>query len=65
MEWRERYIRKWSCPMLRYYTGICLERPRKAIKRLSQDNQFPSRDLNPVSPEYETRVLTTRFRRSV
>jgi hypothetical protein len=31
----------------------------------SQDSWLPSRDLNPVSPNYEARMLTTQQRRSV
>jgi hypothetical protein len=34
-------------------------------ENLSQDNQSLGRDLNPGSPEYEERVLTTGPRRSV
>jgi hypothetical protein len=40
-----------------------LERLRKTTK--TWDNRSPCRDLNPVSPEYEAGVLTTRPRPSV
>jgi hypothetical protein len=38
--------RKWPWPVLRYYTNIYLE-------KLSHDNPFQDRDLNPRYPEYE------------
>jgi hypothetical protein len=54
-----------SGPILRYYDSICLEELRKNTKALSQDSQFPGRELNPRPPEYETGELTTQPRRSV
>jgi hypothetical protein len=52
--------RKWSWPNLRYYLGICLQGLRKAMKRLYQESQSPSQDLNPRPSEYEAGVLIPR-----
>jgi hypothetical protein len=46
-------------------SSIRLEERKENTKILSQDNRSPGRDLNPVPPEYEAGVLTTRPRRSV
>jgi hypothetical protein len=49
---------KRSWPNLKYYLGIRLTALRKATKHLSQDTRSLVRDLNPVTPENETGVLT-------
>jgi hypothetical protein len=48
--------------IVRYYPSLRLE---KVTKNLSQNSQFPGRDLNPGLPEYEAGVLTTRQRCSI
>jgi hypothetical protein len=60
----EKYIRNWSWSnlLLAYYLGICIERPRKTTKTLSQDSRSPGRDLNQGPPKYETRVRTHLIR---
>jgi hypothetical protein len=57
--------KKQLWPNLRSYPGIYLEGLRKTMKTLSQDSQFPGRDLNPGPPEYEAGVLTTHPRHLV
>jgi hypothetical protein len=52
--------RKETWPNLGYYHGICLEGLRKTTKNLSHGRRSQNRDLNPVLPEYEAAVLTTR-----
>jgi hypothetical protein len=42
-----------------------LEGTKENHENLSEDSRFPGRDLNPIPPEYEVGVLTTRPRRSV
>jgi hypothetical protein len=44
---------------------VCLDRPSKTTKNLSQDSWSVDQDLSPGSPEYKARVLTTRPQRSV
>jgi hypothetical protein len=51
--------------ILRYYSGIGLERLEKTMKNISQDDRSPGRDLNPESPEHEEGLLTAQPRRSV
>jgi hypothetical protein len=51
--------------ILSHYPGIRLEGLGKITKNLNQDSRSPGRDLNPGPPEYESGVLTTRWRRSV
>jgi hypothetical protein len=40
------------------YPGICLEGLRKTRDTLSKDTHSPGRDMYPVHPEYNVRVLT-------
>jgi hypothetical protein len=49
--------RKRPWPNVRHYTGILLERLRKATNKLSQDRLSPGRDLNTGLPEYEVRTF--------
>jgi hypothetical protein len=51
--------------ILRYYLNIRMEGLWKTTKNISRDTWFSGRDLNPESIEYESRVSTTRPRRSV
>jgi hypothetical protein len=46
----EKIWRKRSWPILRYYPGIHLEGLRET-KNLSQDSQFPGKDMNPGTPK--------------
>jgi hypothetical protein len=65
VEWKgDRWMMNWkgsgrkrSWPNLRHYLSICLEGLKKTTKTLNQGY------LNPVPPEYEARMLTTRPRR--
>jgi hypothetical protein len=57
------YSRKRSWPNLRYYPVIRLKGLKKTMKPLSRDSRSPGRDLNPVPPEYEAGVPSTRRRR--
>jgi hypothetical protein len=50
--------------ILKYYSGICMERLRKTTKNLSHDSRSPGRYLNLGPPEYEAGVFYTRPRRS-
>jgi hypothetical protein len=63
--WFMGYGRNQSWPNYSYSPGICLGALRKATKNLSQNSGFSDRNLNPRPSEYEARVLTTWFRRSV
>jgi hypothetical protein len=55
-----------SCPILRYYTSICLEELRRITKDIIQDSWPLDRYSNPIISEYEAEVLITiswfRFR---
>jgi hypothetical protein len=51
--------------ILRYYSGIRLEKLWNTTKTISQDNRSPGRDLKSGPPEYKAGLLTIRRRRSV
>jgi hypothetical protein len=51
--------------ILRYYPGNLLEELWKTTQHNSKDSQFPGRDLNPGSPEYEAGVLTIYSQRVI
>jgi hypothetical protein len=61
----ERMYKEAIVPNFRYYRGICLEVVRKSTKNFSHDGRSSGRDLNPVPPEYEAGVLTTRLQFSI
>jgi hypothetical protein len=52
MNWKE-YGRKLSWPNLRYYPGICLEGLKKT-KNLSEESQYPGRDLKKLKTDRPT-----------
>jgi hypothetical protein len=59
----KRFDRLSSCPSLRHYATIRMERLRKITKNLNHHSR--DRDLNMVRSEYELGVLTISPRRSV
>jgi hypothetical protein len=64
MNWKG-FRRKRSWLNFMYYPGINIEELRNTTENLSQDSRFPCLDLNPVPPNCEAGVLTTRPRCSV
>jgi hypothetical protein len=58
------YGRKRSWRNLKYYLGICLDRPRKTMQNVSQDNWSSNREQKTCSSKHYG-MLTTGLLRSV
>lgn len=56
MNWKE-YTRKWSRLNCRYYSGICQKDRKKYVKKLCQDSQSLSPDLNLEPRKYKANML--------
>jgi hypothetical protein len=59
-QWIGKDVEGISFPNLRMYPVICLERLNKTTKKLKKNRLSLGKDLNSGTPEYQTRVLTTR-----
>jgi hypothetical protein len=64
MNWKG-FEMELSWLILRYYSGIRVERPSKTTDSLNQDSRSPGRNLNPRCSQQEAGVLTTRPQLSV
>jgi hypothetical protein len=49
--------KKQSLPKSMYCPGVCMIRPTKTMKSLSQGCRCPDRDSNRKAPEYKPRAL--------
>jgi len=56
-EWCERIREEAVVGYLKYYSGICLEGPRRITESLSQYSRYPCRDSNMASPEYKSEAI--------